>query len=217
MWCSRTLLVMFRGQFGQATRLSLELAWVYYSMLLFHVLYSEQVLRSSQCKIPSSYFFLLYSTNAIFCRTVAWACGAFFGSLLFFVLMFVTTKWPAMFIFSALYLTTSTHNLFSLLCCGSLVLPKYRGTSFSVRAGALNLGILVGTMLAGFITGTDGWRWVMFHSSNACFASGLAAAFSGSVKQEDYAGVAANSNALWKYLASRTKKNINSLKSRMVV
>lgn len=131
--------------------------------------------------------------------TVAWSCSAFFGTAVFFGLVFVNARWSALFLFSVLDITTSTNNLFTLLTCGSLVLPEHRGTAFSIRAGMLNLGVLIGLSFGGFIVELSGWQGTMLHSGVTCFASGLAAAFAGSVEKTDYEGVASNANALFKY------------------
>lgn len=135
-----------------------------------------------------------------FTMTIAWTFGAFIGSGIFFALVFVKDRWAGLILFSALDITSSTNNLFTLLSCGSLVLPKYRATSFSIRAGALNLGVLIGAAMGGFIAEKGGWRWVMMQSAVSCLASGFAAGFAGSVDRADYAGVAANANALLKYI-----------------
>lgn len=149
---------------------------------------------------------LVFRPNAKkFTMTTVWSSGAFFGSALFILMMFIKNPWGSLVVFASMDITKGTHSLFSLLCCGSFVEPKYRGTSFSVRAGALNLGILIGTFFAGFLADTGGWTWVMFHSATACATSAFFAAFAGSVEREDYAGVAANMNTLFKYLFQKRR------------
>ena len=145
-----------------------------------------------------------------FTMTVAWAQGSFFGTCLLFALIWLRylDKYVALISISLLYVTVSTHSLFSLLSCGSLVLPKYRATSFAVRASISNVGILIGAAVSGYITTAGNWGWVFLFCSTACSASAFAAAFAGSVEREEYAGVAANANPLFKYLAKRTKSRV---------
>ena len=149
-----------------------------------------------------------------FSMTVAWGQGSFFGACLFLGLVWLRdlSAQVAVVAISLLYVTTSTHNLFSLLSCGSLVLPKYRATSFAVRASIHNIGILIGTLISGYITTAGNWGWVFLYCSTACAASGFAAAFAGSVERKEYAGVAANANPLVKYLAKRKKNQLRSLR-----
>ncbi len=132
-----------------------------------------------------------------FRMTTAWAGGAFIGTAICVSLMFVDKKIPAMVLLGTLDVTESTHGLFSLLSAGSLVEPKYRATTFGVRAACSHTGVLLGSVAAGMVyQQTGGIRWVMLWSGICCFASGVAAIASGSIEQSNSAGVAANANVL---------------------
>lgn len=159
---------------------------------------------------------LVFRTGARkFTMTVAWAQGSFFGAIIFFALIWIRhlNAHICLAAISLLYVTTSTHNLFSLLSCGSLVLPKYRATSFAVRASIHNIGIFIGTLVSGYITMAGNWGWVFLYCSTACGASAFAAAFAGSIEREEYAGVAANANPLAKYLARGAKNRIRNARN----
>lgn len=131
---------------------------------------------------------------------VAWVGGAILGSALFVAVIFVRRQVTALVLFSLLSITTSTHGLFSLLAAGSYVEPKYRATSFGIRSASMSSGILVGSLVAGFVAErTQGFRWIMMWSAGATLLSGIAAAFSGEVAMSDYTGVAANANRLIRY------------------
>lgn len=136
----------------------------------------------------------------------AWAGGAFIGAALFTGLYFVQASVGALLLFSALAVTTSTHNLFSLLSAGALIEPKFRAITFGVRAAAMSAGILLGALFGGMIAGrNDGFRWIMVYSAGAIFLSGVAAVFAGSVEKMNYAGVAANANPLIKHIFKRRR------------
>lgn len=77
-----------------------------------------------------------------------------------------------------------------------------------------NFGIFFGNHMAGYTVDNGGWKWVMFQASTACFSSGLAAAFAGSIERQNYAGVAANANPLIKYTVRRTKTTVRKLRQQ---
>ncbi len=110
----------------------------------------------------------------------AWAGGAFIATALFTALTFEKKNVVTAVLFGALAVTTSTHNLFSLLSAGALVEPKFRAITFGVRAAAMSAGILVGAFVGGMIVEeTGGFQWVMPLSAVAIFLSGVAALFCG--------------------------------------
>lgn len=136
----------------------------------------------------------------------AWAGGAFVGAALFVGLYFVQASLAALLLFSGLAVTTSTHNLFSLLSAGALIEPKFRAITFGVRAAAMSTGVFLGALAGGMVAGkADGFRWIMVLSAAAVFLSGVAALFAGSVEKMKYAGVAANANPLISHVFGRRR------------
>lgn len=130
-----------------------------------------------------------------------WTAGSIFGSLTFFALKWVRSRVPAMLLFGTLAITTSTHNMFSLLAAGGYVEPKLRGTVFGVRAACSSIGVFIGAFVGGNISMmSKGFDYVMLFCALAVAVSGIAAAFGGSVSYESVDGVTVNANPLMHYL-----------------
>lgn len=136
-----------------------------------------------------------------FSMPVAWVGGALIGTGVFIGLKFAVFRVQALLLFSALALTTSTHNLFSLLAAGAYVEPRLRGTVFGVRAAAGSTGTFIGAFVGGAIAqATNGFDWVMLFCAFGVCISGIAAAFGGTATEDAVDGVAVNANPLIKYL-----------------
>ena len=131
---------------------------------------------------------------------ILWVGGSFLGCGIFVSLFFITNKNPALVLLGSTALVSSTHNLFSLLAAGSLVEPKYRATSFGVRAACLQIGLLIGSVAGEFIAqGKHGIQSVMLLSACTSFLAGIAAACLGSVEKPQFTGVATDANPLIKF------------------
>ena len=130
-----------------------------------------------------------------------WLSGTIIGSGIFCTLKFVRSPVPVMLLFGALAITTSTHNLFSLLAAGGYVEPKLRGTVFGVRAACGSMGVFIGALAGGKLSMMQGgFDGVMLFCAMAVAASGIFAVCSGSVTYASVDGVTVNANPLVTYL-----------------
>ncbi len=136
-----------------------------------------------------------------FTMPVAWVGGAIIGTGVFIALKWTVSQVQALILFAVLAVTTSTHNLFSLLAAGAYVEPRLRGTVFGVRAACGATGTFIGAFVGGAIAmSTKGFDWVMLFCAFGVGISAFAAAFGGTATEEAVDGVALNANPLVKYV-----------------
>ncbi len=150
--------------------------------------------------------FLPLVTFAKLNMTLFWVGGAIIGTVIFVYLRSVTFKITAMVLFGATSITKSTHNLFSFLVAAAYVEPKFRGTTFSIRAAAGSTGLAIGGLAGGFIAQEFGFNEVMLLCAVATGLSAVAALFGGNVFEEEIDGAAVNANALIKYIFGIERK-----------
>ena len=132
---------------------------------------------------------------------VLWVCGGALGTGVFVALKFTKYQVTALLMFAALSITTSTHNVFSLLAAGAYVEPRLRGTVFGVRAACGATGGFIGAFVGGAIADvTGGFDWVMLFCAMSVGVSTIAASFSGTAEEDNVDGVAFNANPLVRYV-----------------
>ncbi len=171
----------------------LGLRWAAYSELIY---FSVNLLLDAVLPI-----FVYHKDRHEVMMPLLWVSGTIIGSFTFFTLKFVRSGVPAMLLFGTLAITTSTHNLFSLLAAGGYVEPKLRGTVFGVRAACGSMGVFIGAFVGGKISEMgEGFDYVMLFCAMAVAVSGMAAALGGSVTYERVDGVTVNANPLVTYL-----------------
>lgn len=139
-------------------------------------------------------------TFALPVMTLFWVGGAILSGAIFAVLRGVTLKITAMILFGATSVTRSTHNLFSLLVAAAYVEPKFRGTSFSIRAASGSIGTTIGAVAGGLAAQYGGFDDVMLLCAVATGLSAVAAIFGGNVKEAAVDGAAVNANALLSHI-----------------
>lgn len=94
---------------------------------------------------------------------VIWAAEMLLGVSLFTSLYWISNKNVALVVFGFLSVAVSSQNFFSLVSAGALPdEPRLRPAAFGVRAACLNIGALIGTVVAALVAdGEDGFRPVM--------------------------------------------------------
>ena len=148
--------------------------------------------------------FIVFRKNASrFTMPVLWVFGGAVGTAAFLALKFAVYQVTALLLFAALAITTSTHNLFSLMAAGAYVEPRLRGTVFGVRAACGATGGFIGAFVGGAISeATTGFDWVMLFCAISVGLSTIAAAFGGAATEDAVDGVAVNANPLVTYVLS---------------
>mmetsp|Transcript_12177 Transcript_12177/g.37124 ORF Transcript_12177/g.37124 Transcript_12177/m.37124 type:complete len:508 (-) Transcript_12177:48-1571(-) len=131
-----------------------------------------------------------------------WTLGLLLGAGILTGLYFTNTKNVALVLLGFLSVTSSVHSFFSLITMGALVEPRLRAAAFGLRAMALHLGWLLGAVAGGLLADGPGYREVMILAAVSSLA---AAMFAGAIRPVDkpsFAGVVANGNAFFDFLAS---------------
>lgn len=146
--------------------------------------------------------FLVFASASM---PILWVGGSFLAAVLFFFLRGVSVKITAMLLFGGTAITNSTHNLFSLLAAAAYVAPKFRGTSFAIRATCAYIGLSAGAFAGGALAQISGFDSVMLFCSVAIALAGIAAGFAGTADKQEIDGAAVNANDLIKYSISKNK------------
>lgn len=155
-----------------------------------------------------------------FGMTVFWVLELLIGSGLFVALYFVSKgtagRDRALLLFGFVVIASVSHNFFSLIAGGALVKePRLRPAAFGVRAASLHLGLLLGSLVAAFISdGSLGFRPVMLVSAAAAAAAAVAAFVVGTVDRPKFSGVAVNANPLFSFLQKREAAFIDKKSAR---
>lgn len=152
-----------------------------------------------------------------FGMTVFWVLELLIGAGLFVALYFVSRgpdeRDRALVLFGFVVIASVSHNFFSLVAGGALVKePRLRPAAFGIRAACLHLGLLLGSLIAAFISdGSRGFRPVMLMSAAAALAAAAAAFVVGTVERPKFSGVAVNANPLFSFLQKKEARFIGKV------